>query len=437
MRPLLDEEMQAHVYSCLLAGGKVWQSMKKNREKLELPTTQEDRELELNAKLRMMFNPKAEEIAREKERKDPRQQDFTDPNFTGSSGETGGGNPPGETFKTKLRLNGEDVEPTDLHLRDALLKHDRLVLLSDIAEWSPGDRMNVILWVTAHQNWMDADVKGPEPEEPECLGIVALSEDRMMELVEAGPYEEVDNFGDEVGQTDEPKSVTVRIPAKDDKPEVVFGEYEDAVDAQIKCARLNQAFQRSGDMSDEDVARWLHTGPWEVDEKTHEGAPAHWYVVEEASAQRERMPDEQTARGTAARYNRTIAGEGVEPTVTATEAAMLDEKWERHDETLLNMLGLVIDVDRLAEKNDRTPKKQIVVLREAIASWDDSDAYLAEKWAGAVHLRASDNDDVDVPATPAVIVALDPSLERPAMPGIKADAEPAEETTQTEEAVNA
>ena len=38
MRLVLDEEEQSHLYSCLLAGGKVWANMKKGLEKLERPT---------------------------------------------------------------------------------------------------------------------------------------------------------------------------------------------------------------------------------------------------------------------------------------------------------------------------------------------------------------------------------------------------------------
>lgn len=443
MRPILDEEQQAHVYSCLLAGGKVWQSMKKNREKLELPTQQEDRELELNAKLRMMFNPKAEEIAREKERKDPRQQDFTAGEGIPSSGETGGGHPPGETFKAKLRLNGAEIEPNDTELRDALLLRDRLVLITDIAEWSPEDRQQVIAWASAHQAWTEADVKGDEPEEPECLGLVAFTERRVEGLVDEGPYTLHYTFPDE---GDGPAtSAKVYIPEDEatERLEVVFGEYPDTVEAEIKAARLNQAFQRSGEMTPDELLRWLHTGPWEavgrgdaVDTGTEIGntetKPNRWYVVEPESIQKERVADRDTARATAARYNRTIAGDGAEPVLTLDEAKRMDEGWERDDKALLSMLLLV---GPLAETEDGER-----LLKESIARWSDSEAYEVEQWAAAVHLRASDNDDVPVPATPAVIVALDPSLERPAIPAITEENDEAEEaeeskTTDTEEKV--
>lgn len=60
------------------------------------------------------------------------------------------------------------------------------------------------------------------------------------------------------------------------------------------------------------------------------------------------------------------------------------EGWKRDDEATRDLLSLV-DVD---------------VSLEEIGMWSDSMVRYAEDWAEAVHLRASDNDDVKVPRRP-------------------------------------
>lgn len=44
------------------------------------------------------------------------------------------------------------------------------------------------------------------------------------------------------------------------------------------------------------------------------------------------------------------------------------------------------------------------VSQEAVASWSDEECKLAEEWAGAIHLKASDNDDVEVPKIPSCVI---------------------------------
>lgn len=44
------------------------------------------------------------------------------------------------------------------------------------------------------------------------------------------------------------------------------------------------------------------------------------------------------------------------------------------------------------------------VTQEAIASWSDEDCQLAENWAMAIHLQASDNDDIEVPKVPQCVI---------------------------------
>lgn len=44
------------------------------------------------------------------------------------------------------------------------------------------------------------------------------------------------------------------------------------------------------------------------------------------------------------------------------------------------------------------------VSQEAVASWSDEECKLAEEWAGAKHLKASDNNDVVVPKIPVCVI---------------------------------
>ena len=44
------------------------------------------------------------------------------------------------------------------------------------------------------------------------------------------------------------------------------------------------------------------------------------------------------------------------------------------------------------------------VTQEAVASWSDEDCQLAENWAMATHLQASDNDDIEIPPVPSCVI---------------------------------
>lgn len=59
--------------------------------------------------------------------------------------------------------------------------------------------------------------------------------------------------------------------------------------------------------------------------------------------------------------------------------------WQRDNEVTRDVLELA----------------SVEVPAETIATWSDAECMAAEEWAGAVHLKASDNDDVVVPPTPA------------------------------------
>lgn len=72
-----------------------------------------------------------------------------------------------------------------------------------------------------------------------------------------------------------------------------------------------------------------------------------------------------------------------------------DEPWERDDDMTFAMLQLVGGHD---------------VPFEALAGWSDEQCRLAEEWAGSLHVRASDNDDVEVPPMPAWVSAHAPKV---------------------------
>jgi hypothetical protein len=80
-----------------------------------------------------------------------------------------------------------------------------------------------------------------------------------------------------------------------------------------------------------------------------------------------------------------------DPVVTAADLAKVAhlpvDDWKRDDELTQSLLGLAgVEADL-----------------ELIESWTDAQVRQAEEWAGATHLRASDNDDVEVPARPAFL----------------------------------
>lgn len=66
--------------------------------------------------------------------------------------------------------------------------------------------------------------------------------------------------------------------------------------------------------------------------------------------------------------------------------------WKRDDEATANLCCLVAEVDGV------TP--------EMIASWTDEEVQAVEDYVGAIHLSASDNDDVIVPPRPACLPRL-------------------------------
>jgi len=73
-------------------------------------------------------------------------------------------------------------------------------------------------------------------------------------------------------------------------------------------------------------------------------------------------------------------------------------RWRRDDMCTHSLLGL-------------TGEGELVPL-EAIRKWTNAQCREAEQWAGAVHLQASDNDDVSVPPCPAHVKEHDTPANR-------------------------
>lgn len=93
--------------------------------------------------------------------------------------------------------------------------------------------------------------------------------------------------------------------------------------------------------------------------------------------------------------------------------------WTRDDSTTFDVLGLVggieLDIPTRPEHagtiferlNEGRNVRRLTV--DDIAAWTDDQVREAELWAGAIHLNASDNDDVEIPPTPDYLL---PWLER-------------------------
>lgn len=85
------------------------------------------------------------------------------------------------------------------------------------------------------------------------------------------------------------------------------------------------------------------------------------------------------------------------------------KRWTRDDSVTFDVVGLagMIELDivtraehvgTIFERITRPGAKLLTV--SDIAAWTDDQCRDAELWAGAIHLQASDNDDVEIPPTP-------------------------------------
>jgi len=313
MQLVIDEREQAHIYSCLLVGNAEFAKIKKSLAKLNREDDTIDEEIDLNAKLRREFNPRAEEEAREKSRvNDPAQLDIED---AGSSGETGGMR---RTVKGPGLMN-------HVELRDALLDLRLAVPVDELGALGPADFAALVEWVgmvVAAQNGA-----GRIPDEPAALAA-SIPLDRLEQLLAAGPWRVEEEMGD-----DGPFWAVIdsRIPA-----DAAEGEYSDwydfKVDAEIRAARLNRTELQRSDMAADEEYAWVATGPWQV-VGAIDGESESYAIV--AGREREQCDSHAEAFSRAARYNRSIAQrqqEAAEPARLAqaiadqeTEAALVAE----------------------------------------------------------------------------------------------------------------
>lgn len=301
----ISEDEQAHIYSCLLVGNAEFQKIKKSLAKLNREDQKVDDEIALNAVLRKRFNPRAEEKARAKERAktDPAQTSIDDEiRRSGSSGETGGGHPAGERVEVHIGAtvvnvaDGEEVPPTDEIIRDNLVACDRFVLLADIRGWTSSDRDAAVKYANAF-DMFDPESRGLPV--PDCIELVAITNDRMDELVRTGPFT---LRGLPIGSED-PTTTVVLIPdAGDDPNDIIDGEYVDEQEAEIRCARVNRTFILNRPMDPDHVTRWIVAGPWSI---VSEGEK--WYVVlgseDDLWEEKERVATMEEADIVASHYN--------------------------------------------------------------------------------------------------------------------------------------
>lgn len=307
-REYLSEEEHAHLYACLLVGNGELQSVKKKLTKLNREDPWVDGQVELNVALRRRFNPRAEEEAREAERRrtDPAQTTIDDE--MRSSGETGG-----RTRKKKDKVAGSiapapegvavdiiadgDAPPTDQVLRDNLIFADRMVLLSDIRGWTSSDRDAVLEYTRDFDPMSDVLV------EPDCLRACAMSQERVDYFVHLGPWKtRLDGDDDDTAST-----ILFLPPINDDDQELIEGEYPDGTEAEILCARKNREIVLESYMEDALVTPWFAVGPWTIVGHGPVDAISRWSVVHLGEDEVEPVQDEATARGRAARYNRQLA----------------------------------------------------------------------------------------------------------------------------------
>lgn len=297
MQLVIDEQEQGHVYTCLLVAGEKFGKAKKDLEKLDMDVAAIEEQLGINAKLKRIFNPRAEEEARAKDRAktDPAQIDLTD---VGSSGETGGGIPAGQTFKLHT-----GAELTDEELRDALIELGMAVMLQDVVSWSDDEAHAAREFVDAARSALAN--QEPVPDYPECVYRDGTAVARLAELLAAGPYRAEPSANEDQALAE----WNVGRDGVVDGVEsfIVDDIYGDKLDAELRAARLNRTELQRADMTDDEILEWGAKGPWGAGARVdgEDGEVHDWYIV--AGTQREACESELEAMGRAARYNRSIA----------------------------------------------------------------------------------------------------------------------------------
>jgi hypothetical protein len=295
MQLTIDESEQTHIYSCLLVGNVEFGKVKKSLAKLNREDDQIDEEIALNAKLRRIFNPRAEEEARAKSRNDPAQLDID----VASSGETGGGILAGQTVK----LNTGPATTLE-EVRDGLLELGIAVMLDVIDdEWSDEEFAAAGAYVEAQRALIAAGESPVDGLAPECVERDGMGVARLRELLAVGPYRveaaETEDIGTEyeVGKDGVVDGVDSFL---------VEDVLADKLDAEIRAARLNRTELQRADLSDDEITEWGMKGPWMAVEELHENPDENEWIVA-AGTQKDVCESKDEAYGRAARYNRSIA----------------------------------------------------------------------------------------------------------------------------------
>lgn len=256
MQLVIDEQEQEHIYVCLKAGKKDFAKAKKQLELLAQPTDHIEDALGLNQRLARIFNPKAEEEARNAARKDPAQLDLEDQVARHARRLERRIRPLGETDGVpELAPAGEPV--TDYDLQTKLADGDCFVRTDDIAGWTSSERESALDWarrggakgVPVGEGWPGGT--------PPHVAAIALREHDLDALIDAGPYR-VDEEVHEGEGEDALGAATYYVVGRDVGED--GGDYErdstfdNDIDADVRCARLNKGLIPVPSMAEQALA---------------------------------------------------------------------------------------------------------------------------------------------------------------------------------------
>ncbi len=104
-----------------------------------------------------------------------------------------------------------------------------------------------------------------------------------------------------------------------------------------------------------------------------------------------------------------------EPTPGAPEATSDDADdlrvFAADDDSVHDLLSLAVNFTPGVYGVDALHVEEPAIVREKIRGWSQEEREAACRWASAVHARASDNDDVQIPPKPACVVDLEDALD--------------------------
>lgn len=96
--------------------------------------------------------------------------------------------------------------------------------------------------------------------------------------------------------------------------------------------------------------------------------------------------------------------------VAADDAAEL-RVFAADDDSVHDLLSLAVNFTPGVYGAAALEAKAPPIVREKIRGWSQEEREAACRWAGAVHARASDNDEVQIPPKPACVVDLEDALD--------------------------